>query len=65
MIKKRLNSEKKWNTFLKNYQSHFDYSFEMSGFSKNFSRSISLAKPKGKVLWLGNIDKDLNLPKEI
>jgi|TARA_B100001093_G_C26855913_1_gene1027398 L-iditol 2-dehydrogenase len=64
VIKKRLDSEKKWNTFLKNYQGHFDYTFEMSGFSKNFNRSISLAKPKGKILWLGNIDKDLKIPKE-
>jgi len=64
VIKTTLNTEKKWTSYLDSHQNIFDYTFEMSGFHKNFDRSITLTKHKGKVLWLGNIDNDLSLPKE-
>ena len=64
LIKQKLNSEKKWNDFMDNNKDVFDYTFEMSGFYKNFNRSITLAKPKGKLLWLGNVDNDLTIPKK-
>jgi len=63
LIKQRLNSDREWEDFIKSHNNTFDYTFEMSGYYKNFNRSISLAKPKGKILWLGNIDNDLTVPK--
>jgi len=60
-----LDSNEDWNKYLDVNLSSFDIVFEMSGFDKNFTRSIILTKPKGEILWLGNINRDLNIPKKI
>ena len=52
-----------WKQFTDHAVNRFDYIIELSGNELNFSRSIQLSKPNGKILWLGNIQKDLNLDK--
>ena len=44
---------------------NYDYVFEMSGFYKNFARSIELSKPKAKILWLGNVDSDIEFSRSL
>ena len=46
-------------------KNQFDYVFELSGNEINFSRSILLSKSNGKILWLGNIQNDLLLDKNL
>ena len=63
LVKVVLDTDQEWNNYLKNNKNSFDIVFEMSGFNKNFVRSIELTKPKAEVLWLGNINDDLTIPK--
>ena len=60
-----LDSNEDWDNYIKNNQNTFDFVFEMSGFNKNFIRSINLGRPKAEVLWLGNINNDLIVNKNI
>ena len=58
-----LKNDQDWEDFLKNKKSFYSYVIELSGFSKNFERSIELNKQNGKILWLSNITGDLTLSK--
>lgn len=64
VVKSKINSEDEWASFIKKNKSQFDYTFEMSGNSQNFVRSIHLAKPRSKIVLLGNIDDNLFVPRE-
>lgn len=63
LIKVILDTNQDWNNYLKSNKNSFDIVFEMTGFNENFVRSINLAKAKAEVLWLGNINDDLTIPK--
>lgn len=60
-----LSSETDWKNFLGSNGDNYDYVFEMSGFYKNFARSIELSKPKAKILWLGNVDSDIEFSRSL
>ena len=60
-----LDSTDKWDHFIENSKNSFDYIFELTGNETNFSRSILLSKPNGKILWLGNIQSDLLIEKSV
>jgi L-iditol 2-dehydrogenase len=64
MSKVILDSDEDWIKYLDINHNSFDIIFEMSGYNKNFERSINLSKPKGEILWLGNINNDLLIPKK-
>ena len=60
-----LDDLNKWKKFIDAKKNQFDYVFELSGNEINFSRSILLSKSNGKILWLGNIQNDLLLDKNL
>lgn len=60
-----LDGTNKWDHFVENSRNSFDYIFELSGNEINFSRSILLSKSNGKILWLGNIQSDLLINKNV
>jgi len=60
-----LDDSEKWEYFIENSKNSFDYIFELSGNEINFSRSILLSKPNGKILWLGNIQSNLLIEKTL
>lgn len=64
VVKNHLISDKDWDSYLSAHKNNFETVIEISGSHKNFSRSLHLSKPKGTVLWMGNIDDDLNLKKQ-
>ena len=60
-----LDSLHRWEKFLDDSENRYDYIFEMSGNDLNFKRSIVLSKPNSKVMWLGNIQSDLLIEKQV
>jgi threonine dehydrogenase-like Zn-dependent dehydrogenase len=58
-----LKNDQDWEVFLKDKKSFYRNVIELSGFSKNFERSIELTKQNGKILWLSNITGNLTLSK--
>ena len=60
-----LDSLHRWEKFLDDSENRYDYIFEMSGNDLNFKRSIVLSKPNAKVMWLGNIQSDLLIEKQV
>jgi len=60
-----LDDTDKWEHFIVNARNSFDYIFELSGNETNFSRSILLSKFNGKIFWLGNIQSDLLIEKNL
>ena len=65
IIKHCLDSSSNWENFLKNPNHKFDYVVEITGCNLNFSRSIEICSPNANLLWIGNIQKDLLLKKNI
>lgn len=59
-----LKNDQDWINFIKEKMSFYNYVIELSGYSKNFERSIELTKQGGKILWLSNITNDLTLNKK-
>ena len=64
VVKNHLVSDKEWDSYLNLNKNNFDTVIEISGNHKNFRRSLHLSKPKGRILWMGNIDNNLNLKKQ-
>jgi threonine dehydrogenase-like Zn-dependent dehydrogenase len=58
-----LKNDQEWTDFIKEKKSFYNYVIELSGYNKNFERSIELTKEGGKILWLSNITDDLTLSK--
>lgn len=58
-----LKNDQDWIEFIKEKKSFYNFVIELSGYSKNFERSIELTKQGGKTLWLSNITADLTLSK--
>jgi threonine dehydrogenase-like Zn-dependent dehydrogenase len=58
-----LKNDIEWEKFINEKRSHYNYVIELSGYNKNFERSIELAKQSAKILWLSNITSELNLSK--
>ena len=60
-----LDNNDQWEKFIQVEKDSFDVIFELSGNESNFVRSINLSNAKGKILWLGNIQTDLLINKNI
>lgn len=58
-----LKNDQEWTDFINKKKSFYNYVIELSGYNKNFERSIELSKHGGKILWLSNITADLTLSK--
>jgi len=59
----QLDNSDEWSEFLSNH--FFQNVIEVSGSPDAFRYSISLAANEGKILWIGNITGELNIPKEL
>ena len=60
-----LDKKEEWEKFINIEKNSFDFIFELSGNETNFVRSINLSNANGKILWLGNIQTDLSINKNI
>jgi L-iditol 2-dehydrogenase len=60
-----VDTEEQWKLAADRLSDKFDYVIENTGHPNRFRDSINLSKPGGRVLWLGNITKDLHLEKEL
>ncbi|MCE3237236.1 MAG: Alcohol dehydrogenase GroES domain protein [Gammaproteobacteria bacterium] len=62
----QLSQQEDWKTFLdERGRSAYPIVIEATGAPSTFTYSLDLAKPNGKVIWLGNITDDLTLPKKL
>lgn len=60
-----INVSKKNKNKISELNDQFDLIFEASGNNNNFVNSINFSKPGGAVVWLGNINKNLEIEKNI
>ena len=58
-------TEEQWQSASDQLSDKFDYVIENTGHPNRFCDSITLSKPGGKIIWLGNITKDLKLEKNL
>ena len=58
-------SAKDLERFSDQSEGQYDFVFETTGSPEHFINSIKLAKPQGHLVWIGNIQNDLTLPKKL
>jgi len=60
-----LASDADWQDFLNDSRSRFQVAIEATGVPDTFRRSVELACPGGRVMWMGNISAKLDLPQAL